>query len=310
VSGLLTLFALATVAAGQEAQRLAIPVVPKEVPEDRQRTIEAAAPDRPTVPPRKPRRVLIWNTPFMDQCPHAGWCVPFATYAMEVLGVKTGAFEPAVSDDVAMFLPENLAQFDAIVMNNSNGEWIRPTEADMERLKGHGATVDEVEQLLRKSFMDWVEAGGGIMAYHHSIAGNTHWPEFTELLGASYWGHPWNEEVGVKVDEPDHPLAAAFKGQGFRIAEEIFQFNEPYSREKLRVLLSLDVAKTNMGVQWVYRTDNDFGLAWVKCHGKGRVFYTAFGHRTELYWNPTILRFYLDGIQFATGDLDAPCEPR
>ena len=148
------------------------------------------------------------------------------------------------------------------------------------------------------------------MAYHHSIGGNNHWPEFIELLGASYWGHPWNEEVGVKLDEPDHPLVAAFGGKSFRIAEEIFQFNEPYSREKLRVLLSLDVPNTNMGVQWVYRTDNDFGLAWVKRCGRGRVFYTALGHRTELFWNPAILRFYLDGTQFACGDLDAPCEPR
>lgn len=37
-------------------------------------------------------------------------------------------------------------------------------------------------------------------------------------------------------------------------------------------------------------------------YGKGRVFYCAFGHRTEIWWNPTILRFYLDGIQFAVGD--------
>jgi len=306
----MVLMALATGAPGQEAGRLVIPVVPAEVPEHRQREIEAAAPHKPTVPPKRPRRVLIWNTPFMDQCPHAGWCVPFATYAMEVLGVKTGAFEPVVSDDVAMFLPQNLAQFDAIVMNNSNGEWIRPTEADLERLKGHGATIDEVEGVLRRSFMDWVQAGGGVMAYHHSIGGNNHWPEFVELLGASYWGHPWNEEVGVKVDEPDHPLVAAFGGQSFRIEEEIFQFNEPYSREKLRVLLSLDVPNTNMGVQWVYRTDNDFGLAWVKSHGQGRVFYTALGHRAELFSNPTILRFYLDGIQFACGDLEAEAGPK
>ena len=40
-----------------------------------------------------------------------------------------------------------------------------------------------------------------------------------------------------------------------------------------------------------------------------RVFYTAIGHRAEHYWNPTLLQFYLDGIQFATGDLKAPTNP-
>ena len=44
--------------------------------------------------------------------------------------------------------------------------------------------------------------------------------------------------------------------------------------------------------------------AWVKTHGKGRIFYAGCGHRTEVWWNPAILRFYLDAIQFAAGDLD------
>jgi len=89
------------------------------------------------------------------------------------------------------------------------------------------------------------------------------------------------EKVGIKVDEPGHPLVAAFDGKRFRLHEEIFQFREPYSRESVRVLLSLDTASTNMGVKWIHRRDNDFALAWVKPHGKGRVFYTAIGHRTE-----------------------------
>jgi hypothetical protein len=65
-----------------------------------------------------------------------------------------------------------------------------------------------------------------------------------------------------------------------------------------------------MGIKWINRDDNDFALAWVKSYGKGRIFYTSFGHRTELYWNPELLKFYLDAIQFVTGDLDAPTEPR
>ncbi len=55
---------------------------------------------------------------------------------------------------------------------------------------------------------------------------------------------------------------------------------------------------------------DDFALAWVKPYGKGRVFNTSFGHRTELFWNPQLLQFCLDAVQFATGDLDAPVAPR
>jgi type 1 glutamine amidotransferase len=219
-----------------------------QVTEQQARNIRAAIPQKERVFPQQRRRVLIWNTPFMDKSPHKGYSIPQAEYAMKLMGEKTGAYEPVVSDDVAMYLPENLKKFDAIIFNNSNGPWIRPTEEDMDRLRRYGPDLDSVENLLRKSLLEFVRNGGGIVAYHHAIGGNTHWPEFQNLLGAGYWGHPWNEEVGVKLDEPGHPLLASFKGKDFRLTEEIFQFRQPYSRKKLRVLLSLDTEKTNMTV--------------------------------------------------------------
>ena len=283
--------------------------VTAQVTKQQAERIREAVPKKARVKPKEFRRVLIWNTPFMEKSPHKGYSIPQAEYAMKLLGEKTGSFEPVVSDDVAMYLPKNLRQFDAIIMNNSNGPWIRPTDGDMVKLKAYGPDIDAVEQLLRRSLFEWISNGGGIVAYHHAVGGNTHWPQFHEMLGAAYWGHPWNEEVGVKLDEPGHPLLAAFEGKDFRLTEEIFQFREPYSRDKLRVLLSLDTKTTNMTVQWIHRKDNDFALAWVKQYGKGRVFYCAIGHRTDIWWNPTILHFYLDGIQFATGDLPAGTTP-
>lgn len=277
--------------------------------ESQAKRIDSALPGKARVVPAGTRRVLIWNTPFMDKSPHKGYCIPQGEYAMKRLGEKTGAYRPVVSDDVALYLPENLAPFDAIVMNNSNGQWIRPTEADLPRLRKHGDSVDALEKLLKASLLKWLKNGGGIVAYHHAMAGNPEWPEFKEIMGAGYWGHPWNEEVGVRLEEPGHPLLGVFQGEGFRITEEIFQFREPYSRNKLRVLLTLDTENTNMTVPWIHRKDGDFGLAWIREYGKGRVFYGEFGHRPETWWNPTILRFYLDAIQYATGDLPADATP-
>jgi type 1 glutamine amidotransferase len=203
-------------------------------------------------------------------------------------------------------------RFDAIVMNNSSGPWITPTEADLGRepFKKHGADKAAVEQVLRKSLQTFVTNGGGIVSLHFAIAANAHWPEFQELLGGKFTGHPWNEEIGVTSEEPGHPLLAAFGGKGFRIADEIYEYGPPYDRANLRVLLSLDPVRSNMGVKWINRKDNDFALAWVKPYGKGRVFNTSFGHRTELFWDPRVLAFYLDAVQFACGDLDAPIAPR
>lgn len=284
----------------------------EEIPKHLAKRIWDAAPERPSVAPKKARRVLIWITPahLYHKDPHKRYCIPYGTCAMESLGKKTGAFEPVVSNDLAVFAPETLRQFDAIVMNNSCGPWIAPSDEAMKKLKSLGGDKTAVEAVLRKSLLDYVASGRGIMALHYAIGANRRWRAFHEMLGARLWGHPWNEEVGIRVEEPDHPLVAAFGGKDFRLADEIYQFNTPYDRKKLRVLLSLDTAKTNMGVKWINRKDNDFALAWVKTYGKGRVFYTCFGHRTEIYWNPAILRFYLDAIQFATGDLKAATAPR
>jgi len=229
---------------------------PEGIPRAQEEQIRAAAPDKPRVAPKRKRRVLIWSTPahLMDRDPHKGYCVPCGLCAMRILGEKTGAFEPVIHDDIAEFLPENIRRFDAIVMNDSCGPWITPSDA-------------------------------------------------------AFTGHPWNEEVAVLNEEPGHPLVAAFAGKGFRIADEIFQFGPPYDRQKLRVRLSLDTERTNMGVKWIQREDNDFAQAWVKSVEKGRIFYAGFGHRTEIWWNPAILQFYLDAIQFAVGDLEGETAP-
>jgi len=284
------------------------------IPEHQRKQIWDAAPASPRVAPKQPCRVLIWNTPahLMEKDPHKGYCIPYGAVALEAIGRKSGAFEPVISDDLSAFLPWNLRAFGAVVLNNSSGAWITPTPANLttDAFRALGADAESVERALRRSFLDYVANGGGVVALHFAIAGNAHWPEFQQLIGARFTGHPWNEEIGVTVEEPSHPLVAAFGGKSFRIADEIYEYGPPYDRAKLRVLLSLDPARSNMGVKWINRTDNDFALAWVKAHGKGRVFNTSFGHRTELFWEPRILAFYLDAIQFATGDLEAPTTPR
>ncbi len=277
--------------------------------------IRAAAKEvKPSAVPQQARTVLIWNTPphLMDKDPHKGYCIPYGEEALRAIGEASGAFKPVVSDDLAVFAPENLQAFDAVVLNNASGAWITPTPADLEKpsLKKLGSTAEEVEAALRKSFVEFLAAGGGVVSIHYAIAANRHWPEFKEIFGGTFTGHPWTEEVGVAIEEPGHPLVAAFGGKDFRIADEIYEYGPPYDRANLRVLMSLDPARTNMGARWIHRDDGDFALTWVKPYGKGRVFNTSFGHMSAIYSNPQMLQFYLDAIQFAAGDLAAPTAPR
>jgi type 1 glutamine amidotransferase len=293
---------------------LAMPAAAQVPPEHAEQIRKAAREIKASAAPKKPRVVLIWNTPshLMDKDPHKGYCIPYGEEAMKAIGETSGAFKPVVSDDLAVFAPENLKRFDAIVLNNSSGNWITPTAADLakESLKKLGADAQDVEAELRKSFLAFLENGGGIVSVHFAIAANRQWPEFQEIFGGTFTGHPWTEEVGVTVEEPKNPLVAAFGGTDFRIADEIYEYGPPYDRNNVRVLMSIDPARTNMGARWINRKDGDFALAWVKPYGKGRIFNTSFGHMSSIYSNPKMLQFYLDAIQFATGDLAAPTSPR
>ena len=100
----------------------------------------------------------------------------------------------------------------------------------------------------------------------------------------------------MKVDDPKSPLTAMFEGKGFEFSDEIYTFKDPYSREKLHILLSVDWE--NASLPKGNRDDNDYALAWIHDFGKGHVFYCAFGHQHEVFWNPTILKFYLADTGF------------
>ena len=88
----------------------------------------------------------------------------------------------------------------------------------------------------------------------------------------------------------------------------------PYSRDKVRVLLSIDPIATDMMQGRCYgqclRDDNDYPVAWIRQHGKARVFYTSLGHNPDPFWDPRMLAMFLAGTQYALGDLEADATPR
>ncbi len=254
------------------------------------KNIQAALPQEARAKPKRPRKVLVFTLALGFK--HGSIAV--GAKALELMGRKTGAYEATVSDDLSMFEPENLQQFDAICMVNTTGK-------DMFQKKSH-----------QESLLAFVRSGKGITGFHAATDCSRNWAPYGRLMGGYFWGHPWNADatVTVKLDDPGHPLLAAFAGQGFEINDEIYQFRDPYSRDSVRVLLSLDTTKTNMDDDRIRRTDNDFAVSWVRSYGKGRVFYSSLGHNKHIWWNPTILKFYLDGIQFALGDLPVETAPK
>jgi hypothetical protein len=62
--------------------------------------------------------------------------------------------------------------------------------------------------------------------------------------------------------------------------------------------------------QGVHRKDGDFPLAWAKTYGKGRVFYSAFGHERDAWGNPALQKMWLEAIKWALGLTQADITPR
>jgi len=255
------------------------PVQAEIPPEDLQK-IRAAAPFDAPAKPKKPRKLLVFS--LANDYRHQS--IPWGAEAFRILGQKSGAYTATLSDDPAMFDRDKLATFDAVLFNNNCGNPVK-------------------DPVRRKNFLEYVRSGRGLIGIH--CAAHLDWPEYTDLLGGYSISHPWNagSTVTVKLDDPGHPVVSCFARSSFLHTDEIFEFRD-YSRDKLRVLLSLDTDRTDMTVPGITRKDSDFGLSWVRNYGRGRVFYCAFGHQEDVYWRPVILKHYLAGIQFALGDLE------
>jgi len=268
--------------------------------------IEKAAPEAPLVPPEKPRKLLVYG-----RVPTHPESVACCFKALEILGKKTGAFEATCSGDPMDFLPERLQEFDAVVMNNTHERTpLLPRNLD-ELSPDEQAQAKAREPLLKKSLLDFVESGKGIVGIHGATAGNVQWPEFVELFGAQYAGH-FAGEAWVQPVGPTHPFTAFLNGESFQVRDEIYMFRkalgkEPFTADGVRVLLRLDLHKTPDPGK---RADKTYDLSWIRTCGKGRVFYCALGHQANVYSNPQALQYYLAGIQWAMGDLEADATPR
>jgi len=255
--------------------------------------IAAGVPKSAPAKPTKPRKVLV----FSKTAGFRHGSIPTGVEAMKQMGKSTGAFEVTATEDDSFFEPEKLKDFDAVLFLNTTGEVFKSKEAGR-------------EERLKKSLVDFVKSGKGLIGTHSATDTYKKWKDFNDMMGGAFAGHPWHTKIRVKNLEPGHPLNAAFAGKDFEIADEIYQFRkDTASADERRMLLSLsgeivDKGKGNTGKEGLYP------IAWLDKYGDGRIFYCSLGHRDEIYWNPVILKHYLAGIQYALGDLDAEDEPR
>jgi type 1 glutamine amidotransferase len=272
-----------------------------EVTDEQKADIAAALPKKPTAKPKSPRKILIFYR--CEGFIHKS--IAQGNVALVELGNKTGAYSADLADTYDVFTPENLAQYDLVLFNNTT------------RL-----TFDDPAH--REALMGFIKNGKGIAGIHAAADNFNSWPEAVEMMGGNFNGHPWTAggTWAFKLDDPENPLNAAFNGEGFMHKDEIYQYKpESFAgTDKLRILVSLDMSKAiNAEVlenpkfakfNEIYGSGpREVPVSWCRDYGKGRLFYSNLGHNPDTFWNPAVLQHYLDGIQFALGDLPANASP-
>lgn len=244
----------------------------------------------------KPRRLLVFY-----RCD--GFChrqsIVAGNEAIRLAAEQLGAWQVDFSDDYMALQPYNLEKYDAVVLNNTTN-----LKTDKYRY-------------VSSALIDFVKYGKGLAVIHAGDDGFNESPELLYMIGGRFCGHPWGGggTWRFKVEDPASRLAQMFPKDGFSFSDEIYMQAPPYfSRQALHVLVSLDLddpaTKGALDKSTINRRpDGDYAVAWVRTYGRGRLFYSSFGHDERAWLNKPTMLHLLGGIQFALRDLDVETRP-
>jgi type 1 glutamine amidotransferase len=207
--------------------------------------------------------------------------LPESATIMKALGAKHG-FDVTLTDtSETAITPETLKNTDVIIFYTT----------------GELPLSDEQKSAL----LNFVKSGKAFIGIHSATDTFYKWPEYGEMINGYFDGHPWTQdtEVTIKVDDRTHvttkhlPASLTFK-------EEIYQFKQ-FVPERVKVLVSLDTTKTDMTRPGIKAAS--FPLVWYKSYGKGRVYYSALGHRPDVWANDWYQTMLVNAIKWSAGEL-------
>ena len=249
------------------------------------------------VKPAAPRKVL-WFSECFGYNHHGGRC--YGDWTFKRAGEVHGVWEIVQLKDVKKLGDaEYLKDFDAICFCNSSG------------LKA------EMAPGMEKALMEFVRDGKGIALIHAGLDAFKDSDPLMDMFGGYFRGHPWHGDGTWKFlnEQPANPINASFRGEpaSFWAVDEIYQFPAFFDRRTCNVLISLDLSDpaTKAAELWwegyfgagATRPDHDYAAAWTKTFGKGRIFYTSFGHDRQAFLDARRLHHMFAGLQYVLGDL-------
>jgi uncharacterized protein len=147
------------------------------------------------------------------------------------------------------------------------------------------ANIRSLSPEQEQALLEYVAGGKGFIPIHSASYCFLNSPKYIALVGGQFQRHG----AGVfrtTIAMPDHPIMKGF--DGFESWDETYVHHR--HNEQDRVVLS-------------YRVDAEGKepWTWVRTHGQGRVFYTAWGHDQRTWGHPGFHNLIERGIRWAVG---------
>lgn len=168
------------------------------------------------------------------------------------------------SGDTKVLNPETLAKYDALMIY---------------------ANHTKIEPEQEKALVDFVRSGKGFVPVHCASYCFLNSPEYIRLVGAQFLRHGTGTFTTI-VKDPSHPILKGIKP--FESWDETYV----HTKHNTEGRTVLETRKEGAGEEpWT----------WVREEGKGRVFYTAWGHDDRTFGHPGFQKLLQRGLYWAVG---------
>ncbi len=207
------------------------------------------------------------------------------------LGKRAG-FEVECSKDGSLF-DGDLDRYDCIAFYTS-GDLTKPKAGQGPPMSPEG----------KQKLLDAIAAGKGFVGFHAATDSfrSSGIDPYIAMIGGEFCGHGAQQEASVSVSSPKFPGVAGL-GESYSVREEW------YAHKKIAGDLHVILVQETKNMQGGLYARPPFPATWARMHEKGRVFYTSFGHREDIWTNPKIQDVMLGGIAWAMGNVEVDVTP-
>jgi type 1 glutamine amidotransferase len=204
---------------------------------------------------------------------------------------QTHGFEVECSKDGAVF-DSDLSKYDALAFYTS-GDLTKGGKDPGQNMSPEG----------KQKLLDAVAAGKGFIGFHaatDSFRGSGIDP-YIAMIGGEFVSHGPQQVAKVTVVSPKFP--------GLQDVQSLSLNEEWYASTKFAKDLHVILVQETAGMNGAMYERPPFPATWARKHGQGRVFYTSFGHREDIWTNPQVQALILGGIAWALRNAEADVTP-